>query len=110
MDASRTHHLSWIDPCASVFICGLLLSGCAGPAAKTENAGGGVATMGAVAATHTAPNAEATVESVEPWSYNSAEGRIVRTAHYRLFTTQPETVLSERVPLFLESALGAYRT
>lgn len=50
------------------------------------------------------------VESTEPWSYNGAEGRLVRTAHYRLFTTQHDTVMNARVPLFLESALAAYRT
>lgn len=50
------------------------------------------------------------VESIEPWSYNGAEGRLVRTPHYRLFTTQHDSVLNARVPLFLESALAAYRT
>jgi hypothetical protein len=53
---------------------------------------------------------ETGIESVEPWSYNSVEGRIVRTAHYRLFTTQTDTVLNGRIPMFLEAALGAYRT
>lgn len=47
---------------------------------------------------------------MEPWSYNGAEGRLVRTPHYRLFTTQADSILNARVPLFLESALAAYRT
>lgn len=50
------------------------------------------------------------VESVEPWTYNGRPGRIIRTAHYRVFTTQPDTVLNDRVPLFIEDALTEYRS
>lgn len=50
------------------------------------------------------------VESVEPWTYNGTPGRLIRTAHYRVFTTQPDTVLNDRVPLFIEDALNEYRT
>jgi hypothetical protein len=56
----------------------------------------------------TAP--DTSIESTEPWSFNSTEGRLVRTAHYRLFTTQADTVLNARIPAFLESALASYRT
>lgn len=50
------------------------------------------------------------VDSVEPWSFNNKDGRIFRTANYRVFTTQPDTVLNSRLPSFLESALRHYRT
>ena len=56
------------------------------------------------------PQADSLIESVDPWSFNSTEGRLVRTPHYRLFTTQADTVLNARVPHFLESALTGYRT
>lgn len=57
-----------------------------------------------------AASAEPIVESVEPWTYNGTPGRIIRTAHYRVFTTQPDTVLNDRVPGFIEDALTEYRT
>jgi hypothetical protein len=50
------------------------------------------------------------IESVEPWTFNGAPGRIIRTPHYRIFTTQAETVLSARVPAFVEGAMQRYRT
>ncbi len=57
-----------------------------------------------------APESDTIVESVDPWSFNATEGRLVRTPHYRLFTTQADTVLNARVPHFLETALTVYRT
>lgn len=50
------------------------------------------------------------IESVEAWSYNNTPGRLIRTPHYRVFTTQADTVLNGRVPMFLEAALTQYRT
>lgn len=55
------------------------------------------------------PESDGGVESIEPWSYNNREGRLVRTTHYRIFTTQPDTVLNGRLPVFLEAALNEYR-
>ncbi len=93
-------------------MCGLfLLSACGGsPSASTSPPIAGSASMG-VSQAPSQPGVPFTaVESIEHWSYNGAEGRLVRTPHYRLFTTQHDSVLSERVPLFLESALAAYRS
>jgi hypothetical protein len=45
----------------------------------------------------------------EPWSFGGAEGFILRTPHYRVFTTEESPVLRERVPRFLELALEHYR-
>ena len=46
----------------------------------------------------------------ESWSFGSAEGEVIRTAHYRLFTTESDLALRERMPRFLEHALAGYRT
>lgn len=46
----------------------------------------------------------------EPWSFAGATGVVLRTEHYRLFTTVDDPVLRERVPRFVEDALTHYRT
>lgn len=88
------------------------LAACSNSAPRPSRPIAGNAAMGAVSGVSSeAPVAgDSAIESVEPWSFNSNEGRLVRTAHYRLFTTQADTVLNSRIPLFLESALDAYRT
>lgn len=50
------------------------------------------------------------IESVEPWTFQGAPGQIVRTAHYRIFTTERDPAYSGRLPDFLEIALTHYRT
>jgi hypothetical protein len=62
------------------------------------------------AATDVAAGGDQMIESIEPWTYNSREGRIIRTPNYRIFTTQADTVLNARVPMFVEGALDHYRT
>jgi hypothetical protein len=91
-------------------LCTIFLLGCGGSNPVPQPTYGGVAVMGAVSGDPSRPAADTSIESTEPWSYNSKEGRLVRTAHYRLFTTQADTVLNARIPAFLESALSAYRT
>lgn len=50
------------------------------------------------------------VEKVEPWARPDGNaGLVVHTAHYRLFTTVSDPLVLRRVPVFLESALRAYR-
>lgn len=49
------------------------------------------------------------VLSVEPWTFGGAEGQVIRTTHYRLYTTERDPVLVGRMPGFLESALEHYR-
>ncbi len=49
------------------------------------------------------------IESVEDWSFGSASGQIIRTPHYRIFTTESQPLLVGRMPNFLERALEHYR-
>ncbi len=48
--------------------------------------------------------------SIEPWRYAGAEGSVIRTAHYRIYTTAHAPSLRDRAPGFLEHALAHYRT
>ncbi|MGP1271998.1 MAG: hypothetical protein ACTS22_01565 [Phycisphaerales bacterium] len=50
------------------------------------------------------------VLSSEPWRYRDAEGRVIRTRSYRLFTTTSRPLLLSRTPDFLEAALTHYRS
>jgi hypothetical protein len=56
-----------------------------------------------------APSASS-LEADEPWTYDGSPGRILRTANYRLFTTQSAPVILGRLPTFLEAALVEYRS
>lgn len=51
-----------------------------------------------------------TIESIEPWTFQGAEGEVIRTTHYRIFTTERDAILTDRLPSFLEVALAHYRT
>jgi hypothetical protein len=46
--------------------------------------------------------------TTQGWTFHGADGRILSTTHYRLFTTVSDRVLLDRVPAFLESALLRY--
>lgn len=48
------------------------------------------------------------VLSVQDWSYAGRPGQIVRTEHYRIFTTATDRQLGRQIPAFLELALGQY--
>ncbi len=48
------------------------------------------------------------VESEEPWKFNGKPGKVIRTYHYRLFTTESDPVLISRLPGFMEAALSHY--
>ena len=50
------------------------------------------------------------VLSTEPWSFGSHSGLIIRTPHYRIYTTETSPALRDRLPEFLERALAHYRT
>ncbi len=50
------------------------------------------------------------VVSSERWTFGQHEGVVLRTAHYRIFTTESSSVLRDRVADFLERALAHYRT
>jgi len=48
--------------------------------------------------------------SVEPWTFGSSTGEIIRTTHYRIFTTEQNVAMRRRLASFLEHALTHYRT
>ncbi|GAB4551318.1 MAG: hypothetical protein Tsb0013_13360 [Phycisphaerales bacterium] len=50
------------------------------------------------------------VLSEEEWTFAGRDGHVIRTPHYRLFTTESDEVLRERMPLFLEHAIAHYRS
>lgn len=50
------------------------------------------------------------IESVEDWTFGGSSGQIVRTPHYRIFTTEAQPLLVGRLPGFLERALEHYRS
>ncbi len=50
------------------------------------------------------------VESTEAWSFDKAPGKIIRTPSYRIFTTERDSAIVDRLPAFLEDALAHYRT
>ena len=53
---------------------------------------------------------EPRVLSVEEWVYDDVPGRIFRTDSYAVFTTSTNRTIAERMPLFMEHALGHYST
>jgi len=50
------------------------------------------------------------VLSVEPWAFGETGGSIIRTQHYRIFTTSDRAVIKQVLPGFLEASLVQYRT
>ncbi|TVQ59407.1 MAG: DUF1570 domain-containing protein [Phycisphaerales bacterium] len=85
----------------------LLLGACGGSRAERAELGGEVATGEATTPVRT--GGANVVESVEPWTFGGAEGQIIRTRHYRIYTTETNAVLVNRLPGFLEAALDHYR-
>jgi hypothetical protein len=51
-----------------------------------------------------------TILSSEPWSFESSPGILLRTPHYRLFTTESDKDLRLAMPELLERALTHYTT
>jgi len=79
---------------------------CAGCASSGDDRGTAYGDLGPLTNTEPTPG----VLSREPWTFGSAEGEVIRTAHYRLFTTESDAAMRARMPTFLEYALSAYRT
>lgn len=50
------------------------------------------------------------VESRSPWSFAGRQGEAIRTANYRIWTTELDPVINRRLPIFLEEAIAHYRT
>jgi hypothetical protein len=55
-----------------------------------------------------APESRVLVLSSEPWTVESAQGRMVTTPSYRLFTTSGKAYITDNMPAFLEAALTHY--
>lgn len=50
------------------------------------------------------------VLSTEPWTFGETTGSVIRTQHYRIFTTSDRAIITDTVPGFLEASLSQYRT
>ncbi len=50
------------------------------------------------------------VLSTEAWTFDRAQGRLITTPYYRVFTTEKEPITISRLPRFLELALDHYRS
>lgn len=61
------------------------------------------ASLGAIAVTEG-------VLAREPWRFGDASGEIIRTRNYRIYTTESNPVLAERLTGFTEHALAHYRS
>ncbi len=84
----------------------VLAPGCSSSPAKPAAAG----TSSSAPTTTARPAASPDVESIEDWTYDGDKGLIIRTPHFRIYTTQTEPILITRLPGFLEAAMNHYRT
>ncbi len=87
---------------ALVLMCAL--GACSSPATRTDSR---AASPGTISASDRIPFETLSTES---WRYAGADGSVIRTAHYRIFTTVSTPALKDRAPGFLEYALAHYRT
>lgn len=46
----------------------------------------------------------------EPWAFEGKPGRLIRTTHFNLFTTEDSDAIMGRLPHFVETAIEHYRT
>lgn len=51
---------------------------------------------------------EVVVAPVEPWTFEGVQGFVIRTPHYRIFTTEPDATMRHRLTLMVEAALEQY--
>jgi len=89
-------------------LCVLVLPSCGSPQPQRD------ASPTPAARTETEPSPRPApvdvIISTEPWSFGSSEGQVIRTPHYRIYTTESSQALRDRLPEFLERALAHYRT
>jgi len=88
-----------------MLLCALGVGGCA-----SVGGGGSEAAPSERGASDRAGVSEPVVFSRDAWEYENAPGEVIRTRHYRIFTTETDPNLTDRLPLFLEAALRQYRT
>ncbi len=55
-------------------------------------------------------SAPSEVLSIEPWEFGGTPGSVIRTQHYRVFTTSDRRIIRQTLPGFLEASLRQYRT
>lgn len=61
---------------------------------------------GAIGAVQATPG----IISTEAWRFGSSSGEVIRTRHYRIFTTETNPVIKRRMAQFVEYALAHYRS
>lgn len=71
---------------------------------------GSAVTMRDAAAAVEAPVVQAGVLSTDDWTFATAQGKVLRTANYRIYTTVENPVLRARLASYLEHGLVHYRT
>lgn len=88
---------------------GTLLAGCT-PGTSPESPGTKEAATSAtrVSPAVTKPTVMDVVVSSEPWTFEDAEGVVITTPNFRIFTTSTRPSVRERLPKFMESALLQY--
>lgn len=89
---------------AIAFAAGLSACAGSGPARSAESS---AAASPAALSSDVVPLTD--IHSEEPWRFAGADGAIIRTAHYRIYTTASHA-LQDRAPAFLEYALAHYRS
>lgn len=83
-----------------VSLAGVWGAGCAGPRGHAP----------APVAVRPPVEAGPVIRNIEPWTFGGADGVIITTAHYRVFTTAAGSRVIQRLPAFLEDALSHYRS
>lgn len=53
---------------------------------------------------------EALKLSVVPWSHEGADGKVIATPNYKVFTTSNKSFITDNMPAFLETAFSHYTT
>lgn len=79
-----------------------LLHGCAAPGPSTPRA-----------APQPAPSVMSSrgiIVAQSSWEYEGRPGRLIETPAYAIYTTEPDGLVTDRLPSFLEAALAHYRT
>jgi hypothetical protein len=85
---------------AAISLSALLAAGCASSSSTASGPPNGAA----------AAEAAKAVLSVEPWEFDRNPGSVVRTNHYRIYTTSQRSVITQRLADYLERSIEHYTT
>ena len=100
-------HKSFLNIMLSVFAC-VLVSGCVSDSRQVsfyEGVQAGLDFEGLRDVLEDQPG----VESVEEWDNKYGSGAVIRTAHYKIYTTLDEPLMLRGVPAYMESCYRAYQ-